>query len=70
MQIGNGVMVDCIKRLGFTFTCKNVLKDRLEHFDSKLTEIENMTNNGWNRIWDCGNHVFVKHFNNELYNTY
>lgn len=34
---------------------KNVLKSKLEIFDEKLTEWENMKLNGYDRIWDCGN---------------
>jgi rubrerythrin len=37
---------------------KHKLKNLLETFDPKLTEWENMKNNGWNRIWDCGNDVY------------
>lgn len=37
---------------------KSELSKKLEVFDSKLTEWENMKNNGWSRIWDCGNMVF------------
>lgn len=37
----------------FTFR-KNVLNEKLEEFDKKLTEWENMKLNGYNRIWDCG----------------
>ena len=33
---------------------KHKLSNLLESFDVKLTEWENMTNNGYNRIWDCG----------------
>ena len=38
---------------------KHKLKDKLENFDSDLTEVENMINNGYNRIYDCGNLKFV-----------
>jgi hypothetical protein len=38
---------------------KHKLKDKLEIFDPTLTEWQNMVNNGYNRIWDCGNLVFV-----------
>lgn len=38
---------------------KHLLKDKLEHFDSTLTEAQNMFNNGYRRIWDCGNMMFV-----------
>jgi hypothetical protein len=38
------------------------LKNKLEHilptFDETLTEKDNMFNNGYRRIWDCGNLVF------------
>lgn len=33
---------------------KNVLKDKLEIFDPNLTEVQNMHNNNYRRIWDCG----------------
>jgi len=39
---------------------KNVLKDKLENFDPKLSEWNNMKNNGYDRIWDCGNLMFIK----------
>lgn len=38
---------------------KHKLPDMLEIFDSNLSEFENMTNNRWDRIWDCGNAVYV-----------
>jgi hypothetical protein len=34
---------------------KDQLQKKLEVFDPMLTEWENMQNNGWDRIWDCGN---------------
>lgn len=37
----------------------NILK---ENFDSNLTEWQNMKNNGYDRIWDCGTLVFNKYF--------
>ena len=37
---------------------KHLLKDKLQNFDPKLTEWENMAANGWNRIFDCGNLVY------------
>jgi hypothetical protein len=37
---------------------KHKLKDKLNIFDETQTEWENMQNNNYNRIWDCGNHVF------------
>ena len=44
-------------RAGFM---KHTLSKRLEKFDPEKTEWENMRDNGWDRIWDCGNLVFVK----------
>jgi hypothetical protein len=38
-------------RFGFA---KHTLSKRLAFFDPSLTEWENMKNNGWDRIWDCG----------------
>lgn len=38
---------------------KHKLLNLLEIFDNNLTESENMFNNGFRRIWDCGNLVFV-----------
>ncbi len=34
---------------------KHKLKTLLETFDPLKTEFENMLDNGWDRIWDCGN---------------
>jgi hypothetical protein len=33
---------------------KHLLKKKLPLFDINLTEWENMKNNGFDRIWDCG----------------
>ena len=38
---------------------KHKLKDILETFDPTLTEWQNMQLNGYDRIWDCGNRVYV-----------
>lgn len=38
---------------------KHKLENILFTFNSQLTEWENMKNNGYNRIWDCGNDVFI-----------
>jgi len=38
---------------------KHKLEKQLEIFDSKLSEVENMFNNGYRRIWDCGNKIFI-----------
>lgn len=39
---------------------KSKLKEKLLVFDPDLTEIQNMKNNKYDRIWDCGNLVFKK----------
>ena len=38
---------------------KHKLPSLLETFDPDLTEWENMVANGWNRIFDCGNSVWI-----------
>lgn len=38
---------------------KHKLANKLEMFDPILTEWENMKLNGYDRIWDCGNDVYV-----------
>lgn len=38
---------------------KSILAKKLDTFDPKLTEYENMLNIGIDRIWDCGNDVWV-----------
>lgn len=41
-------------------TQKHKLKELLgEGFDAGLTESENMMNNGWAKVYDCGNEVFI-----------
>jgi hypothetical protein len=49
---------DSFNRLSRQQYMKHMLKDKLEKFDESLTEVENMKNNGYKRIWDCGNYVF------------
>jgi len=34
---------------------KHTLSKKLKNFDKNLSEWENMKNNGYDRIWDCGN---------------
>lgn len=41
---------------------KHRLKNILPIFDEHLTEVQNMRNNGYDRIFDCGNLVFVKNY--------
>jgi len=38
---------------------KHKLKHKLKNYDENLTEIENMKNNGYDRIFDCGNKIFT-----------
>ena len=46
-------------RLGFQ---KHKLENILESFDSSLSADENIINNNYGLIWDCGNYVFVKDY--------
>lgn len=39
---------------------KHKLKDLLEDYNEDLSEVQNMKNNGYTRIFDCGNYVFTK----------
>jgi hypothetical protein len=39
---------------------KHKLKSLLENFDESKTEVENMIENGYHRIFDCGNLVYEK----------
>nr|QMP82949.1 MAG: hypothetical protein [Caudoviricetes sp.] len=42
------------------YSCqKHKLEGFLVNFDSKKSERDNMFNNGYRRIWDCGNKVYV-----------
>lgn len=45
-----------LSRLGFR---KHLLASKLKVFDPKLSERENMRLNGYNRIYDCGNAVYL-----------
>jgi len=38
---------------------KHKLKSILKTYDPNLTEWENMKNNGYDRVWDCGNDVWL-----------
>lgn len=38
---------------------KHRLRDKLELFDSSKTEWENMIDNGYDRIWDCGSSKWI-----------
>jgi hypothetical protein len=41
---------------------KHKLKDKLEVFDEKLTESENMYNNNFRKIFDCGHKIYIKKY--------
>lgn len=41
---------------------KHKLKDKLETFDESLSETENMYNNGYRKIYDCGNKKYLKKY--------
>lgn len=51
-----------LSRIGFQ---KHKLNKILEKFDENLSEVENMKNNGYFRIWDCGNLVYAKEYSYE-----
>ena len=38
---------------------KHKLKSKLKNFDETLTECQNMFENGYSRIWDCGNTIYI-----------
>jgi len=38
---------------------KHKLPDKLNNYDPRLTEAENMFNNGYRRLWDAGNFKFI-----------
>lgn len=38
---------------------KHKLSAKLEKFDKQKTEYENMKNNGFNKVWDCGHYKFI-----------
>ena len=48
-----------LSRLNFQ---KHKLEKKLEFFDPEKSEYENMKANGYFRIFDCGNMVFVKKY--------
>jgi hypothetical protein len=47
-------------RIGFQ---KHKLADKLDNFDPQQTEVQNMGNNGYLRIFDCGSMVLVRQAN-------
>jgi hypothetical protein len=52
---GRGNSYKRYHRYGFA---KHTLSDKLKNYDDKLSEWENMKNNGYDRIWDCGSIKF------------
>ena len=42
---------------------KHKLKEKLEFFDENISESENMYNNKYRRIWDCGNILYSNYKN-------
>jgi len=42
-----------------TYFQKHMLKSKIDNYDAALTEQDNMYNNGYRRMWDCGNMMFV-----------
>ncbi|MEA3450310.1 MAG: hypothetical protein U9Q83_00235 [Bacteroidota bacterium] len=47
-----------LKRLSRHQFQKHLLKDKLNNFNSEISAWENLQMNGYDRIWDCGNHKF------------
>lgn len=41
---------------------KHKLSSKLDTYDPNKTEVENMYENGYGRIWDCGNKVYIRIF--------
>ena len=56
----------CKSRFNYS---KNNLKSILKCFDENKSEVENMKDNGYLRIFDCGNMVFIKEYNNGIIKT-
>jgi hypothetical protein len=51
-------VIDDQRKHRFEFQ-KSFLKEKLKNFNPNLSEVENMNNHGYTRIWDCGQHKFV-----------
>jgi hypothetical protein len=51
---------DCKTLWHRTVFQKHRLKDRLPQYDPALTEVQNMYNHHYRRIWDCGNLVYIR----------
>ena len=50
------------QRLHRTYFQKHKLKERLDEFYEELTEYENMVLNGYTRLFDYGNYIFLKRY--------
>jgi hypothetical protein len=53
----------CLRVHRYNFR-KSSLNDKLETFDPDLTEVQNCNNNGYYRLFDCGNIKYVKTYDN------
>lgn len=53
-NIGYWYTKDCKQRLHRIGFQRRLLKAKLEIYDEKLSECNNMYNNGYYRVWDCG----------------
>jgi hypothetical protein len=70
----NGFILDNISDTNYYYTYnyntlesrikyqKHKLKNILKIYDKNITEWQNMQNNKFDRIWDCGNLVFIKKY--------
>jgi hypothetical protein len=65
-----GFILDSITKPNYRYTkggytisrnsmMKHKLKDKITEFDGALTEEQNCNNNGWYRLYDCGNAKYV-----------
>jgi hypothetical protein len=50
---------NCHKLYSRIYFQKHKQRNLLDYFDNNLTEWENMKNNGYDRIWDCGNGKWI-----------
>jgi hypothetical protein len=50
-----------LKSLSRYQTQKHRLAKVIDNFNPELSETENMFNNGWRRIWDCGTTKWILH---------
>lgn len=50
---------NCIQLYSRNSFQKHKLQDKLDNFDKNLTEVQNMINNGYRQLFDCGNFVYM-----------